>query len=668
MKIRSFRIENLKSFRSAAHVEFGPGVNLLIGPNGGGKSNFLDALTIVLRRYFLVGYHLQESSDQTGTFFQIGVVEPFGNIQQMLEPFSGVGGVPAIDIELELEERDIENLQTIVANLESLTNAISRYRNASSHNLNTFQRWRLDTLTPGQAVTYRIRNYNLQDAPGDGQSPSSVVYQYLRSFELLVMLSREMTDFKLYPSFLYFSPFRGGGGPQNFQVSLAGTIPSQQLTGLFSATSRGHTSFLSVAAIYFADKRRWLEQNARADGYDKVWEADEEVKLVTEYLGRLGYTWNLRVVDHRSNRYTLELTKSGVTVDISKLSSGEQEILNYILGIFALNLKHGCLVVDEPELHLHPNWQNVLLELFYELAETTGNQIIAATHASGFITPRSIANVIRVYKDDQSGSNIVRLPPSSIPAVRPTLHMINSHNNETLFFADIVVLVEGIKDRLLVSAFLRWYMAKSNDLRVVRVLEVHGKSHFKDYSGLLQGLRARHYIIADLDYASDVGPPEVRRLFATDSRAVSKNVLNNKKSGDRTSLFSSIEDAVQTKDLGKLEEIWEYIKRRHLEAAELSAEDEAVLDGFRAAEAKKGLFILGGGEIEDYLPDHAGIDAVIELCEEAAFDQWLRGNWDNLRVGELRRIAVQILGPAAAAIDADMDRHDRNRSLPSAGV
>lgn len=47
----------------------------------------------------------------------------------------------------------------------------------------------------------------------------------------------------------------------------------------------------------------------------------------------------------------------------SAASSGERELLTYLFAIYALNVRDALVLVDEPELHLHPRWQKALLTL-----------------------------------------------------------------------------------------------------------------------------------------------------------------------------------------------------------------------------------------------------------------------------------------------------------------
>ena len=48
MYLRSLVLKGFKSFPERTHLEFGPGVSVVIGPNGSGKSNITDAVLWVL--------------------------------------------------------------------------------------------------------------------------------------------------------------------------------------------------------------------------------------------------------------------------------------------------------------------------------------------------------------------------------------------------------------------------------------------------------------------------------------------------------------------------------------------------------------------------------------------------------------------------------------------
>jgi chromosome segregation ATPase len=56
MKIKRLAIKNVTSYKERIEFHLDKGINILIGPNGGGKSNFQKILALVLTKYFVLQY------------------------------------------------------------------------------------------------------------------------------------------------------------------------------------------------------------------------------------------------------------------------------------------------------------------------------------------------------------------------------------------------------------------------------------------------------------------------------------------------------------------------------------------------------------------------------------------------------------------------------------
>lgn len=66
-------------------------------------------------------------------------------------------------------------------------------------------------------------------------------------------------------------------------------------------------------------------------------------------------------------------------IPIDALSSGEIEIFIMFGWLAIHDISDGIIFIDEPELHLHPAWQRIILKAIQTVAP--GAQIIAATHS-----------------------------------------------------------------------------------------------------------------------------------------------------------------------------------------------------------------------------------------------------------------------------------------------
>lgn len=73
-------------------------------------------------------------------------------------------------------------------------------------------------------------------------------------------------------------------------------------------------------------------------------------------------------------------TDDGGHHDINELSSGEKQMFLLLVDLLRHEPKHSIILIDEPELSFHPQWQRQLFSLIEEIGED--NQIIMATHST----------------------------------------------------------------------------------------------------------------------------------------------------------------------------------------------------------------------------------------------------------------------------------------------
>jgi len=286
--------------------------------------------------------------------------------------------------------------------------------------------------------------------------------------------------------------------------------------------------------------------NARTD-----FKKDSNLTEMTTLLEELGYEWELETTNPLKNAYDIRLKKQGSSFLVGAASSGERELLTYLFAIFALNVRDALIVVDEPELHLHPKWQKRLLNLFVRLATSTGNQFLLATHSPTFVSPDSIQYISRVFSRDQQ-SNVLRLATASLPEAKHLLQIVNSQNNEGIFFADEVVLVEGLSDRIFFEAVLDRLGRGTTYKSTLEIISVGGKGLFKAYGKLLAACQVPYSIVADLDYIEEIGNEDAKVLFRLDEGEIKKDVIDNVKSSDGTALVARIDRVLERRkgDLG----------------------------------------------------------------------------------------------------------------------
>ena len=150
-------------------------------------------------------------------------------------------------------------------------------------------------------------------------------------------------------------------------------------------------------------------------------------------------------------------------VDLDDLSSGEKSIIQMFYPLVEREVKalvkeidsgpqtvarpEFCLLIDEPELHLHPNLQLKVLDYFRVLASSSHTQIIVATHSPTMVEYASFEELFLlrpVELSDLEQSQLVQVASDEerLAFLRGTF---GSTSNLTAM--QPVVLVEGVTER-----------------------------------------------------------------------------------------------------------------------------------------------------------------------------------------------------------------------------
>lgn len=142
---------------------------------------------------------------------------------------------------------------------------------------------------------------------------------------------------------------------------------------------------------------------------------------------------------------------------LNQLSSGEKQII--LRGGFLLTHQRSVLgsivLVDEPELGLHPAWQARILGYYRKLIpdvkhETT--QLIVATHSPFVVHDTKATKVIILQQDRATGTvGIVREPTYPSTGQERLVSAFNVRHLLTGSDKDVVVLVEGETDQRILN-------------------------------------------------------------------------------------------------------------------------------------------------------------------------------------------------------------------------
>lgn len=156
-------------------------------------------------------------------------------------------------------------------------------------------------------------------------------------------------------------------------------------------------------------------------------------------------------------------TDDGRSISVSPSDQGhglQRSLIFALLELYAESVSSSekevgvtnLILIEEPEIYMHPQMERKISEVLYKLAESKKVQVICTTHSPIFIKViEKSKSLVRIVRDDENKFDVIQIQKSIFADTddekeeRKKLEMITQFDpyvNE-LFFAKRVVLVEG---------------------------------------------------------------------------------------------------------------------------------------------------------------------------------------------------------------------------------
>lgn len=168
---------------------------------------------------------------------------------------------------------------------------------------------------------------------------------------------------------------------------------------------KNHIKYMKVEVNNIGDIEQYISDYYidLAEQHDSFSKALEEVQnsIKKAFIG-LNLDFNISRIDYKDKKVFLSKGSSGHEFSAEDLSTGEKTLLSKVLSLFFEKIKNKIILIDEPELSLHPNWQNKVLSIYEKFAIDNNCQIIIATH-SPHILGSAKNEYIRVLKVNKTG-------------------------------------------------------------------------------------------------------------------------------------------------------------------------------------------------------------------------------------------------------------------------
>lgn len=178
---------------------------------------------------------------------------------------------------------------------------------------------------------------------------------------------------------------------------------------LENAKSRGIGAARAAIPKYFFEDARVTRELAASVDLLRGFSNGREVRLVADYRQpNSGGEDQLRMARQLTRAGIIQMTEvtlwretSGRRVEITDASSGELSLVVTLLGI-ASSIEDGSLIlIDEPEISLHPQWQSEYLGRLTEaFSDFRGCHFIIATHSPTLVAGASheLTNIVNIER------------------------------------------------------------------------------------------------------------------------------------------------------------------------------------------------------------------------------------------------------------------------------
>ncbi|MBI4192601.1 MAG: AAA family ATPase [Betaproteobacteria bacterium] len=258
-----------------------------------------------------------------------------------------------------------------------------------------------------------------------------------------------------------------GSGKSKFAEALQSHLGNARMLGTDRLSGMEQTSALrSIFGDHFANGlakghfTHFKNAGQKGSGIDTIVLLEERMDLRIQVEATLGHLFNRKIILEWDSGNLVARAVLGETGNSYRLDRDEchgiKELLVLLTHLY--NDEHPYLIIDEPELNLHPQYQAFFMQEVRKLAgDPTADRgkkvIFLITHSPFMLDFRSAEDVKSVISFDLDHSvprQILGLDPAATARLASLVPRLNVHHKQ-LFFSDNPIFVEGILDAQLVG-------------------------------------------------------------------------------------------------------------------------------------------------------------------------------------------------------------------------
>ena len=617
MKIKSLQISNIWSFKyvedigNAPKISFDRNFNILIGQNGAGKSTALEVINFVFRRVLFVPYNRNSDLYSQRTAIDTGqkktILAKMNNIQyyrdfRLERNYDFETQTQKVRIVIEIDDIDRANIKFLQDNKSKLSPIIGVYSAEQMFADGVFQNeYQIDIELDSANKTYTVQTnqdigftyltgYNLYKEVVEiynEENPGNQIGNLAESFALI----GSYRNYNTYST----SASLGAGNTAEKQIQQLKTTEYSKST---NSTESGEPSVFTLVRLRMAGECfNLIETKKDKKECEEAANSLPFIKLINEKIKLVNLKVQITLTDVSRWNFAfsfIDTKRNKAVADINSLSAGQKAIVHLVFEAYGRgDLKGGLVIIDEPEIHLHYQFQNEYLRVIEKLNKEQGCQYILVTHSESLISSETISSVIRLSLDEEGYTKINQ--PVITASQKWLVKILDNKRSTHAFFGSKVLLVEGETDRYFFRAVLGEIeeKLKKGVAQDITVLDINGKNDI-EWRQLFDSFGLRTYFITDLDSAWKFYPTETAYKINTPP-LVTQFLLNH-----------------------------------------------TGVDGMIETEYASGTFILKTGDLEIYLGIQKDLLNVINFCQNNL--RTYLANTSDSKVQELRMILSKVTG------------------------
>ena len=541
MRIDYLQVSNVLSFRflpnvgDAEKISFDNGLNIIIGENGAGKSTALEIINFLFRRVIYRQYNFNRE------LFERRRSLSANDRKQVLQPtnqqdFSGFrldpnwdseGEEQRIRIAIRLDDIDRDNIGKIRAHYQALASDVSAY---STHSVGDDGQERdtyvIDVILDRNTNSFRTEFHEQGQDFGFSYlsdyhffKEAIALHNYLNPKEPIPPLHESFTLISSYRNYHAFQPSISlGSAPAAQQIQ---QIRAQDYNRSLNASDSSEPPIFGLVRLQVAERHfgmipeRKSQEECEAEANSLPF-----IKAINERLAIVNLRCEIRLIDLRTWQYSFQFydTRRNRPVgDINSLSAGQKSIIHLVMEAYGRGeLKGGVVIIDEPEIHLHYQFQHEYLQVVRDLNRTQNCQYILVTHSEALINSSTI-NTVRRFALDADGHTQVH-SPTLTESQKNLIKILDNTRSTNAFFAKKVVLVEGDTDRYFVRAIIQERYRRLD--QEIAVLHIGGKGEFGKWRSLFGAFGLKVFALADFDYLVNLHYPAEKGVSLKTPQAV----------------------------------------------------------------------------------------------------------------------------------------------------